>query len=48
MKIGNKEILKKGKFFFIVDIVVNYDGDLERVYKLIEFVKEVGVDVVKF
>ncbi|AAL93799.1 N-acetylneuraminate synthase family protein [Fusobacterium nucleatum] len=48
MKIGNKEILKKGKPFFIADIAANHDGDLERAYKLIELAKEAGADVAKF
>lgn len=48
MKIGNKEILKRGKPFFIADIAANHDGDLERAYKLIELAKEAGADVAKF
>ena len=48
MKIGNKEIVKRGKPFFIADIAANHDGDLERAYKLIELAKEAGADVAKF
>ena len=48
MKIGNKEILKRGKPFFIADRAANHDGDLERAYKLIELAKEAGADVAKF
>ena len=48
MKIGNKEILKRGKPFFIADIAATHDGDLERAYKLIELAKEAGADVAKF
>ena len=48
MKIENKEILNRGKPFFIADIAANHDGDLERAYKLIELAKEAGADVAKF
>lgn len=34
--------------YFIVDIVVSYDGELDCVFEFICFVVEVGVDVVKF
>lgn len=48
MKIGNREISKRGKPYFIADIAANHDGDLDRAYKLIELAKEAGADVAKF
>lgn len=48
MKIGNKEITKDGKPYFIADIAANHDGDLQRAFKLIELAKEAGADVAKF
>ncbi|RRD27105.1 N-acetylneuraminate synthase family protein [Fusobacterium canifelinum] len=48
MKIGNREITKRGKPYFIADIAANHDGDLNRAYKLIELAKEAGADVAKF
>lgn len=48
MKIGNREITKDGKPYFIADIAANHDGDLNRAFKLIELAKEAGADVAKF
>ena len=48
IKIGNTEIKKNGKPYFIADIAANHDGDLLRAYKLIELAKEAGADVAKF
>lgn len=48
MKIGNLDITKEGRPFFIADIAANHDGDLNRAYKLIELAKESGADVAKF
>lgn len=48
MKIGNREITKNGKPYFIADIAANHDGELERAYKLIELAKEAGADAAKF
>lgn len=48
MKIGNREITKNGKPYFIADIAANHDGDLQRAFKLIELAKEAGADVAKF
>ena len=47
-KIGNKEIGKNTKPYFIADIAANHDGDLGRAYRLIELAKEAGADAAKF
>lgn len=48
MKIGNLEITKDGRPYFIADIAANHDGDLQRAFKLIELAKEAGADIAKF
>lgn len=48
MKIGDREITKDGKPYFIADIAANHDGDLKRAFHLIELAKEAGADVAKF
>lgn len=48
MIIGNREITKQGKPYFVADIAANHDGSLERAFKLIELAKEAGADVAKF
>lgn len=48
MKIGDREITKNGKPYFIADIAANHDGDLQRAFHLIELAKEAGADVAKF
>ncbi len=48
MKIGNREISKKGKPYFIADIAANHDGDLKRAFHLIDLAKDAGADVAKF
>lgn len=48
MKIGDREITKNGKPYFIADIAANHDGELQRAFHLIELAKEAGADVAKF
>ena len=48
MRIGNREITKSGKPYFIADIAANHDGNLKRAFQLIELAKEAGADVAKF
>ena len=48
MKIGNQEITKQGRPYFIADIAANHDGNLDRAFKLIQLAKEAGADVAKF
>lgn len=48
MKIGDREITKDGKPYFIADIAANHDGDLKRAFHLIELAKDAGADVAKF
>ena len=42
MKIGNREIAKNGRPYFIADIAANHDGDLKRAFYLIELAKDAG------
>lgn len=48
MKIGDKEITKNGRPYFIADIAANHDGNLKRAFHLIELAKDAGADVAKF
>jgi sialic acid synthase SpsE len=47
-KIGNTQIDKKSKTYFIADIAANHDGDLEKAKDLIYMAKEAGADAAKF
>ncbi len=48
MKIGNFDIDKQSKTFFIADIGANHDGDLKRAEELIFLAKDSGAHVAKF
>ena len=47
-KIGNTEINKNSKTYFIADIAANHDGDIEKAKDLIYMAKEAGADAAKF
>ena len=46
--IGNTQINKNSKTYFIADIAANHDGDLEKAKDLIYMAKEAGADAAKF
>lgn len=48
IKIGETQISKTSKPYFIADIAANHDGDINRAFGLIELAKEAGADVAKF
>lgn len=48
VKIGETQISKTSKPYFIADIAANHDGDINRAFRLIELAKEAGADVAKF
>ena len=47
-KLGSKIIRKKGQPYFIAEIGVNYENNLNRAKKIIKLAKEGGADAVKF
>ena len=47
-KIGNSNINKNSRTYFIADIAANHDGDLEKAKDLIFMAKESGADAAKF
>lgn len=48
IKIGNKEISDSNYPFFVAEAGINYDGNFEKCFKLIDAAKESGADAVKF
>lgn len=48
IKIGNKEISDNNYPFFVAEAGINYDGNFEKCFKLIDAAKESGADAVKF
>ena len=48
MKIGNKKINNKSKPFFIAEIGINHNGDLDLAKKMTISAIDSGADIVKF
>ena len=48
IKIDNKEISDNNYPFFVAEAGINYDGNFEKCFKLIDAAKESGADAVKF
>ena len=48
IKIDNKEISDNSYPFFVAEAGINYDGNFEKCFKLIDAAKESGADAVKF
>ena len=47
-KLGSKIISEKSQPYFIAEIGVNYENDINRAKKIIRLAKEGGADAVKF
>ena len=47
-KIGNSNISKNSKTYFIADIAANHDGNLSRAKKLIKLCAKAGANAAKF
>ena len=47
-KLGSKTVTNSSQPYFIAEIGVNYENDINRAKKIIKLAKEGGADAVKF
>ena len=48
IKISNSEITNNKKPFYVAEAGINYDGDFQKCFKLIDAAKTAGADAIKF
>ena len=48
IKIKNKEIDDNKRPFYVAEAGINYDGDFQKCFKLIDEAKKAGADAIKF